>query len=59
MTFNNNFITYLLDIENKDIHGKKCSEYPMLDKQWYIEQVYDRLKLFNIDARPSMFDSMF
>lgn len=46
-------------IENKDIHGKKCSEYPMLDKQWYIEQVYDRLELFNIDARPSMFDSMF
>ena len=46
-------------IENGDIHDKKCSEYPMLDKQWYIDLVYDRLEDFGIDARPSMFDSMF
>lgn len=46
-------------IENGDIHGKKCSEYPLLDKQWYINLVYDRLEDFGIDARPSMFDSMF
>lgn len=43
-------------IENGDIHDKKCSEYPMLDKQWYIDLVYDRLEDFGIDARPSMFD---
>ena len=46
-------------IENNDIRGKKCSEYPQLDKQWYIELVYKRLEDFGIDARPSMFDSMF
>ena len=46
-------------LENGDIHGKKCSEYPMLDKRWYIEQVYDRLKSFGIDARPSIFEEMF
>lgn len=46
-------------IENKDIHGKKCSEYPMLDKQWYINEVYDRLQLFGLDARPSIFDELF
>lgn len=46
-------------IENKDIRGKKCSEYPMLDKNWYIEEVYNRLNLFGLDARPSMFDEMF
>lgn len=46
-------------LENGDIHGKKCSEYPMLDKQWYIEQVYDRLKSFGIDARPSLFEEFF
>ena len=43
-------------IENGDIHGKKCSEYPMLDKQWYINLVYDRLEDFGIDARPSIFE---
>ena len=43
-------------IENGDIHGKKCSEYSMLDKQWYINLIYDRLEDFGIDARPSMFD---
>lgn len=43
-------------IENGDIHGKKCSEYPKLDKNWYIELIYDRLEDFGIDARPSMFD---
>lgn len=43
-------------IENGDIHGKKCSEYPQLDKQWYINLVYKRLEDFGIDARPSIFD---
>ena len=46
-------------IENGDIHGKKCSEYADLDKQWYIDLVYKRLEDFGIDARPSMFDEMF
>lgn len=46
-------------IENGDIHDKKCSEYPMLDKQWYIDLVYDRLEDFGIDARPSMFEEFF
>jgi DNA polymerase len=46
-------------IENGDIHGKKCSEYPLLDKQWYIDLVYDRLEDFGIDARPSMFEEFF
>ena len=46
-------------IENGDIHGKKCSEYADLDKNWYIEEVYKRLESFNLDARPSMFDEMF
>lgn len=46
-------------IENNDIHGKKCSEYPQLDKNWYIELVYKRLEDFGLDARPSMFDEMF
>jgi hypothetical protein len=46
-------------IENGDIHGKKCSEYPLLDKQWYIELVYKRLEDFGIDARPSMFEEFF
>ena len=46
-------------IENNDIHGKKCSEYPQLDKQWYIELVYKRLEDFGIDARPDIFSDMF
>ena len=46
-------------IENGDIHDKKCSEYPMLDKQWYINLVYDRLEDFGIDARPDIFSDMF
>ena len=46
-------------IENGDIHGKKCSEYPDLDKNWYIELVYKRLEEFGLDARPSIFDDMF
>ena len=46
-------------IENGDIHGQKCSEYPLLDKQWYIELVYKRLEDFGIDARPSMFEEFF
>ena len=46
-------------IENGDIHDKKCSEYPMLDKQWYINLIYDRLEDFGIDARPSMFEEFF
>ena len=46
-------------IENGDIHGKKCSEYSKLDKNWYIDLVYKRLEDFGIDARPSMFDEMF
>ena len=46
-------------IENGDIHGKKCSEYPLLDKQWYINLVYDRLEDFGIDARPDIFSDMF
>ncbi len=43
-------------IENGDIHDSKCSDYPMLDKRWYIDLIYDRLEDFGIDARPSMFD---
>ena len=46
-------------IENGDIHDKKCSEYPQLDKQWYIELVYKRLEDFGIDARPDIFSDMF
>lgn len=46
-------------IENGDIHNAKCSDYPKLDKNWYIELVYKRLEDFGIDARPSIFDEMF
>ena len=46
-------------IENGDIRGKKCSEYPDLDKNWYIELVYERLKDFGIDARPNIFEEFF
>lgn len=43
-------------IENGDIHGKKCSEYPKLDKSYYIEEVYNRLESFGINAKPTIFD---
>ena len=43
-------------IENGDIHGKKCSEYPKLDKSYYIEEVYNRLESFGINTKPTIFD---
>ena len=44
-------------IDNTNILGKKCSDYPNFDKQWYIDLAYDRLKdQFHIDCRPSIFD---
>lgn len=33
-------------IENGDIRGKKCSDYPMLDKEWYINEAWKRIGLF-------------
>ena len=47
-------------LELGDIHGKKCSEYPMLNKQWYIDLAQDRIeKGYHLDCKPSMFDEMF
>ena len=33
-------------IENGDIRGKKCLDYPQLDKQWYIDEAWKRIALF-------------
>lgn len=42
---------------NEDIVGKKCSDIPNFDKQWYIDLIYDRLKeQFHIDCKPTLFD---
>ena len=44
-------------LELGDIHGKKCSEYPMLNKQWYIDLAQDRIeKGYHLDCKPSLFD---
>lgn len=47
-------------IDNDNILGKKCSDIPNFNKQWYIDLAYDRLEeQFHIDCKPSMFDDMF
>lgn len=33
-------------IENGNIVGKKCSEYPQLDKMWYINEAWRRINQF-------------
>ncbi len=33
-------------IENESIVGKSCSEYPLLDKNWYVELANDRIRKF-------------
>ena len=44
-------------LELGDIHGKKCSEYPNLNKQWYINLAQDRIeKGYHLDCKPSLFD---
>lgn len=44
-------------IDNDNILGKKCSDIPNFDKQWYIDLAYDRLEeQFHIDCKPSLFD---
>lgn len=33
-------------IINEDIRDKKCSDIPDLDKQWYVDETYKRINLF-------------
>lgn len=43
-------------VENGYIRGKSCSEYPELDKNWYVELANERLKMFGVDLTPNIFD---